>query len=86
MSLKSYIKKVRNLYILKKLSNNKKLEMKNANRTISANNISMGDDDLKENNKKEQNNISVATYIMREIEDDNKNKNDSDKKIKIKII
>jgi hypothetical protein len=84
MSLKSYIKKVRNLYILKKLSNNKKLEMKNANRTISANNISMGDDDLKENNKKEQNNISVATYIMREIEDDNKNKNDSDKKDKDK--
>ena len=84
MSLKSYIKKVRNLYILKKLSNNKKLEMKNANRTISANNISMGDDDLKENNKKEQNNISVATYIMREIEDDNKNKNDSDKKNKDK--
>lgn len=58
--------------------------MKNANRTISANNISMGDDDLKENNKKEQNNISVATYIMREIEDDNKNKNDSDKKDKDK--
>ena len=84
MSLKSYIKKVKNLYILKKLSNNKKREMKNANRNISANNISMGDDDIKENNKKELNNISVAVYKGREIEDDNNIRNDSDKKDKDK--
>jgi hypothetical protein len=82
MSLKSYIKKVKNLYILKKLSNNKKREIKNANRTICDNNISMGEDDMKEINKKEQNNISVALFKGKEIEseDDNNDKKDSDKK------
>ena len=56
MSLKSYIKKVKNLYILKKLSNNKKHEIKNANKTTSANenNTSMKENDIKENNKKQQ--------------------------------
>ena len=85
MSLKSYIKKVKNLYILKKLSNNKKREIKNANRTICENNISFGEDDMKEINKKEQNNISVAIYKGKEIEledDNNNNKNDFDKKVK----
>ena len=82
MSLKSYIKKVKNLYILKKLSNNKKREIKNANRNISANNISIGDDDMKEIDKNEQNNMSVSLYKGIEIEDDNNNKNDSVKKDK----
>ena len=85
MSLKSYIKKVKNLYILKKLSNNKKREIKNANRTICENNISFGEDDMKEINQKEQNNISAAIYKGKEmeIEDDNNNiKKDSDKKDK----
>lgn len=86
MSLKSYIKKVKNLYILKKLSNNKKREIKNANRTISANNISMGDEDIIENNKKEQNNITVSLYKGKVLEDDYNNKNDYEDKDKENLI
>ena len=82
MSLKSYIKKVKNLYILKKLSNNKKREIKNGNRTMSAINISMGDDEMKENNNKDVNNITFSVYKGKEIEDNNNNRNDSEKKDK----
>ena len=58
MSLKSYIKKVRNLYILKKLSNNRKLEMKKDNTNL---NLSLKE--VKSDNKKLTNDITSYNNI-----------------------
>ena len=59
MSLKSYIKKVKNMYILKKLSNDKKIEIKNKNERKNINNISLEEED--KNNKNI--NINKSSYI-----------------------
>ena len=64
MSLKSYIKKVKNMYILKKKSNEKKFEIKNENYKFNLNNLSFGEEEIKtKNNPKEDNNSNSLNNI-----------------------